>query len=192
VLNLAEIGPAVFGAWRLAQFDAGGMRYFDQSLRGFWRSFRVAVLVAPLYALLVYFDLNGAKGLAGWFSILVGESIGYVINWTAFPLLMFYLCEAIDRRDRYLGFIVAYNWSSVIQLAVMVPALAIDWLGILPHSVTGAILIAANIALAVYEWFIVRTALNLSPIAAVAITGLDQLVLASVILMATNSMIELH
>ena len=192
MLNLAEIGPAVFGAWRLAQVDAGGMRYFDQSLQGFWRSFRVAVLVAPLYALLVYFDLYGAPGLAGWFIILIGETIGYVINWTAFPLLMFYLCETIGRRDRYLGFIVAYNWSAVIQLAIMVPALAIDWLGILPESVTHAILIAANIALAVYEWFIVRTALNLSAIAAAVITGLDQLVLASVILMATNSMIQLH
>ncbi len=192
MLNLAEIGPAVFGAWRLAQFDPGGMRYFDRSLTGFWRSFRVAVLVAPLYALLVYFDLHDAKGLAGWFSILLGESIAYVINWTAFPLLMFYLCEAIDRRDRYLGFVVAYNWSAVIQLAVMVPALAIDWLGILPDSVSGAILIAANIALAVYEWFIVRTALNLSAIGAVAITALDQLVLASVILMATNSMIRAY
>ena len=44
---------ALYGAYRLARLDAGGMAYFDSSIGGFWRSFFAAVLVVPFYALLL-------------------------------------------------------------------------------------------------------------------------------------------
>ena len=57
MLSLAEIGPALYGAWRLAHFDPDGMRYFDRSIAGFWRSFRVALLGAPLWIIILAVNL---------------------------------------------------------------------------------------------------------------------------------------
>jgi hypothetical protein len=190
MLTLTEISPAVFGAWRLARFDAGGMRYFNSSLDGFWRSFRVAVLAAPFTALFNYFELAGVQVNGGWFRIIAGESIAYVISWTLFPLVMFYLSEAIGRRDKYLGFIVAYNWATLVQLAIILPPAFIYWLGALPHSFSVLLLTIGNIALLVYEWFVVRTALSVSGLAAAAIVALDQVVIGSLLQWATDTMIQ--
>ena len=173
MLSLSEIGPALYGAWRLARFDANGMRYFDRSLEGFWRSFRVALLAAPFTALLIALNLSHAKFGGGWFRILAGESIAYVIGWVAFPLLAYYLTDAIDRRAQYLGFIVAYNWSTLIQLAVVLPAAIISHSGILPVELATGVMLAANVAILVYEWFIVRIALTLPGLGAAGIVAVD-------------------
>ncbi len=176
MLSLAEIGPALYGAWRLARFDPNGMRFFDCSIEGFWRSFRVAVLAAPFTALLIALDLSDRSVTGGWFRVLAGEAIAYVIGWVAFPLLAFYLTDYIDRRAQYLGFIVAYNWSTLIQLAVVLPVALIYHGAILPSGPGLAVTYAADIALLVYEWFIVRTALNLPGVGAAGIVAIDVIV----------------
>jgi hypothetical protein len=176
MLSLAEIGPALYGAWRLACFDANGLRYFDRSLEGFWRSFRVALLAAPFTALLIALQLSTMKVAGGWFRILAGESIAYVIGWVAFPLLAYYLTEVIDRRAQYLGFIVAYNWSTLIQLAVVLPAAIISRSGILPDGAALLVSLAANVAIMVYEWFIVRTALGLPGLGAAGMVMVDVII----------------
>jgi hypothetical protein len=194
MLSLAEIGHATYGAWRLARRDPNGLRYFDTSLAGFWRSFRVAVLAAPFNGLLIYFSLTGAAVKIGgdWFHILAGETIGYVVSWTAFPLVMFYLSEAIGRRDKYLGFIVAYNWATIVQLAIILPPALVYWLGVLPHLPGALFLTAGNTALLLYEWFIVRTALSVSGLAAAGIVALDQILIAYLIQRATDAVVGVN
>ena len=91
MLTLAEIGPALYGAWRLAHLDPDGMRYFGSSVTGFWRSFRVAVLAAPLWIIILAVSLAPLPATGGWFRLVVAQTIGYVIQWVAFPLAAFYL-----------------------------------------------------------------------------------------------------
>ena len=57
--STTEIAYAFYGAWRLAHLDASGLKYFDTSLDGFWKSFFAAVLVAPAYALIVVTEITG-------------------------------------------------------------------------------------------------------------------------------------
>ena len=47
--TVVEFVYVLRGLSRLVQFDIGGLGYFDRSIEGFWRSFRVALLIAPLY-----------------------------------------------------------------------------------------------------------------------------------------------
>jgi hypothetical protein len=173
MLTLAEIGPGFYGAWRLALFDPSGMRYFDRSLRGFWRSFMVAILAAVPTALLIWLHLSGLRVDAGPPRILAAETIFYVIGWVAFPLVMFYVVPIIDRVDHYLGFIVAYNWASLIQLLVLLPAYGLAASQMLPPGASQALSFAAWGAILVYEWFVVRTALALPGLAAAGIVLLD-------------------
>jgi len=86
---------------------------------------------------------------------------------------MFYVAPVIDRADHYLGFIVAYNWASLVQLAVLLPAYALAASQILPSGASSALSFAAWGAILVYEWFVVRTALELPGLAAAGIVLLD-------------------
>jgi len=45
--------------------------------------------------------------------ILITETIAYVISWVAFPLLILPVARQLRREDRFLPFMVAYNWSQI-------------------------------------------------------------------------------
>jgi hypothetical protein len=176
MLSLAEIGPALYGAWRLAHGDPDGMRYFDHSIVGFWRSFRVAVLVAPLWIIILAVDFPQMHGEGDWLRIVTAETIGYVIAWVAYPLAAFFLTRFVDRQQDYLGFIVALNWGSVIQLAVQTPAHVIASTALLPAGMGDVLIWGSDLAALLYEWFITRTALRLSGFGAIGFVVLDFLI----------------
>jgi hypothetical protein len=176
MLSLAEIGSALYGAWRLAHLDPDGMRYFDRSIAGFWRSFRVAVLVAPLWIIILAVDLPQMHVEGDWLRIVTAETIGYVIAWVAYPLAAFFLTRFVDRQQDYLGFIVALNWASVVQLAVQTPAHVIASTALLPAGMCDVLLWGADLAAIVYEWFITRTVLSLSGFGAIGFVVIDLLI----------------
>ncbi len=197
MLTLAEIGPAVYGAWRLAFFDPNGMRYFDQSLNGFWRSFRLAIWLAPASFLADAISLSEMKvtggwssiGAEGWFRVGAAELIGYVIAWTAFPLAAYYLARLIDRGDRYLGYIVADNWAGVIETPLFLLTILIAHAGIFPTGIGQLFPAVARILVLIYEWYIARTALNISGLGAFGIV-LVGFFISVMINLATNEMMQ--
>src|SRR3954447_13476183 len=84
-----EVQLAVGGALRLACGDRRGLGFFDTSIDGFWRSFRAAAICYPLYLVLVTFRVAAPEWTrAGIPDILIVETIGYVISWVGFPLLI--------------------------------------------------------------------------------------------------------
>ncbi len=168
MLSLPEIAAGLTGAWRLAHFDAGGMAYFDRTVEGFRRSFRVAVLVAPAFALLVYFHLLDTPAAAGPARIVLVEGIAYVIGWVAFPLAVLHLARFVDRDAEAVGFIVAYNWSAILQMAVFLPVAVLGDGGV--ASFLGVLAILAILA---YEWFIAKTALRLGGGGAAGVVAVD-------------------
>ena len=109
-----------------------------------------------------------------WLRIVTAETIGYVIAWVAYPLAAFYLTRFVDRQQDYLGFIVALNWASVIQLAVQTPAHVIASTGSAArrHGRRPPVL-GAELGCLAYEWFITRTALRLSGFGAVGFVVID-------------------
>jgi hypothetical protein len=173
MLTLAEIGPGIYGAWRLAHFDPDGMRFFDRSIRGFWRSFYVAVLAAPLWIIILAVQISQSHIGGGWARLVIAESIAYIVGWVAYPLAAFYLTRLIDREQQYVGFIVALNWGTLLQLAVMVPAHIIAGFNLLPVGLGMLIFYGALVATMVYEWFITRTAIGLSGLAAASFVLID-------------------
>lgn len=198
MLTLSEIGPAVYGAWRLAFFDPNGMRYFDQSLTGFWRSFRLAIWLAPASFLADAISISEMKvtggwssiGAEGWFRIGAAEMIGYVIAWTAFPLATYYLARLIDRGDRYLGYIVADNWAGVIETPLFLLTILIAHAGIFPGGIGQLFPAAARILVLIYEWYIARTALNISGFGAFGVV-LVGFFISVMINLATDEMMQL-
>ncbi len=173
MLSAREAVLSLYGAYRLARFDARGMTYFETSLEGFWRSFYAAVIVAPFYAVLLLMrhavDTTGV-GAVRFASV---EAIAYVIAWVAFPLAMVPLARVLDREERYLGYIVAYNWASVLQNAVYLPLVMLGVAGTLPADAANTLTVIALILILVYTWFIARVALNVGAGIAAGVVAAD-------------------
>ncbi len=172
MLSLAEFSRATYGAWRLALMDASGLSHFDDTIEACWRSFQAAAILAPAYAILVAIRLAATETEAGLLQIFLVEAIAYTINWVAFPLLMIYVCDHFGWRDRYLRYITVHNWSAVIQIAVFLAAMILAR-GILGAGMGTILVIGASFAILFYQWFIARTALAVSGMAAAAVVGLD-------------------
>lgn len=171
----AEAAVSLYGAFRLARFDANGMRCFDRTPRGFWRSFLAAVVVAPFYALLLASAYPALETSPDPLRFALAESIAYVMTWVAYPLAMAWVTRQLDRFDRYIGYIVAYNWAAVLQNAVFIP-INILWItGTLPPDLGFLLWVIAFLLILAYLWFIARTALALAPMAAASIVGIDVL-----------------
>ena len=183
-----EVQLAVGGALRLARGDPRGLGFFDTSIDGFWRSFRAAAICYPFFLMLLASRVSAAHWAAsGAPRIVIVETIGYVISWVAFPLLMLPLSRWLGREDRFLAFMVAYNWSQLPQTALFVVLAANSAAGLLPHALAQFADFAAAVAVLLYEWYIARVALAVSASQAVPVVLLD-LVLGSVLSRITEAL----
>jgi len=167
--SLPEIVYSLYGAWRLARLDVTGMEVFDRSVAGFWKSFFAAVLVAPAYLAMVLIELGDMTTTAGPLGIFIVQSLVYVIVWLAYPLIMFYLTDQIGRAEKYIGFVVALNWASVIQMLVFLPVVFLNVAEILPGAILGLVTLGIFLAILFYQGFVTRTALDISGPAAGAL-----------------------
>jgi hypothetical protein len=169
-----EVQLAVGGALRLACGDRRGLGFFDASIEGFWRSFRAAAICYPMFLFLLGSRVSAAQWeAAGWPTVILVETIAYVISWVAFPLLMLHIAHFLGRDNRFLAFIVAYNWSQIPQ-TVLVTLIGIDAAtGLLPPSAVQFAQAMAMLAILVYEWYIARVALAISGGQAVLVVVFD-------------------
>lgn len=183
-----ETRLALRGALRLARGDRGGLACLDRSMDGFWRSFRAAVIAYPLFLILLGMRVTVAEWeRSGPLQIALVETVGYVIAWSAFPLIMLSVTRWIDRERRFVDFMVAYNWSQVLQSALFVLIGLETESGVLGAPAAAAIELAGLAAVIVYEWYIARVALDTTVPAAALVVCID-LVLGGVISHVANTL----
>jgi hypothetical protein len=175
MLTARDLSHGLFGAWRLARLDRGAMAYFDATIDGFWKSFWAAAIVAPAFVVMTAFSLSQANlpERFGFVEIALVEASRYVIAWVAFPLLMTTVADLLQRGERYVGFIVAYNWAQVVEMAVVLPVFLFVVASGLPASEPNAYYTVLFFAITLYYWFIARTALQISGWAAGAVVILN-------------------
>ena len=169
-----EVVNSIFGAYRLALLDASAMRWFSVSMPGFWRSFTAAFLVAPPFALIVALRFDPQE--ASIESFCLSESVAYVLGWTMYPLVMVAVCWALSLSDRYVAYVIAYNWSAVVQVGVALPLVLLNASGLAPAVVISLLGALVTGALLFYQWFIARAALQTVPLVALIVLAVDLLV----------------
>lgn len=160
-----EIWSSIYGALRLAFFDETGHSHFNVSVEGFWRSFFAAVLVAPGYILLASQGIvAGDQSLSVWMVFV--HALIYVVSWAIFPLAAFFVIDMLKLGHRFTGLIVAVNWAAVIEVSIMILGLGLAM--ILPSEAGNLLIVAIVIGLIIYQWFVIRTALQSSGTIALA------------------------
>jgi hypothetical protein len=163
-----DIRTALLGSLLLARGDARGLANFDASLGGFWRSYRAAAISYPWYLALTLWRIDSPS----W-RVAIVETIGYVVSWTAFPLVMLSICRRLDRDDHFFGFMTAYNWCQVPQIVLFSAIAAVEAVGVVGEGPAAAIGLIAAAAVLVYEWFVARVALDVSVPAAILVVVVD-------------------
>lgn len=177
MISARDVILGLFSAWRLFLFDRNADRYIDSTVGGFWKSFYAAVIVLPgviiLHLLVVRNNPELFAG-AGMARLATVFAIEYVYQWVLFPLAMIYIADAMGREHRYVSYIVARNWSHVIQITIVLPAAVIFFAGDGDGTGLGSfLLIAAYLVIGVYTWFIARTVLDITGLAAVVIVAIE-------------------
>jgi len=168
-----DIISALYGTLRLGLMDSRGMQFLDLSEQGFWRSFYAAALIAPFYGLLLVLRHQHGLESAPLPRLFSVEVITYVMAWVVFPLIMEPLLKLIDRDNKYVALIVAYNWSSIWQNLLYLPVSILGVAGIMdPETANGLGLILFGIIMT-YSWVVIKTVLEVPALTATAIVVLD-------------------
>lgn len=164
-----EASRSIRAILRLVRRDESALDDFNISLDGFWRSFFAAVLIAPLHFGWSYAEYGAtpeyrALGHTHFFAV---DLIGYVLTWTAWPLIMFYVTRKIGCGDRFIHYAVVYNWVQVPGAVLLMGAV----FGLAPFLGPLGMLVsyAALGAVLLFEWWLAMKTLQITPMAALAI-----------------------
>ncbi|HYG86425.1 MAG TPA: hypothetical protein VD978_09220 [Azospirillum sp.] len=172
-LTARDLAYSMFGAYRLARFDPTGLDYIDRTPEGALKSFYAALIVLPAYALLLTIRLWEQGIEAPLIQVVLVQSIAYVVNWTAFPLVMYRAADMLDRQARFPDAVAANNWAAVVQMVVYLPAVVLGQLGVLPAPLASGLVFSIVLAMLSYQWFVLRTALDIGGMPAAALVMLD-------------------
>lgn len=175
----ADIRDAMAGAWRLFCGDPRGLERFDLSAEGFFRSFWVIVLVAPIYASSVLTERNlllSERFSSDDFSdgrFFLVRALTFIVDWFAFPLVMVVVTRRLQLGARYAAYITVRNWTALPSAALTsLPTIAYG-LDLVPILVTTLATYVFLIVVLRFGWFIARSVLQTSAAIAAAIVALD-------------------
>lgn len=168
-----EIIFGIYGAWRLALLDQNAMTYFDRTAEGFWKSFFAAAIVVPGYIILLFLDPGSGGEGAGWLRVVVVHAAAYTLGWTVYPLAVSQICNTIGKAEKFIGFIVALNWSKVIQMVVYLPIIVLTSTGAVTPGGVALLTGLMYVLVLGYQWIVTRAALEVSPMAAVGFVVFD-------------------
>jgi hypothetical protein len=166
------------GAWQVLSGRPEGLNRLDTSIEGFWRSFALIIVVAPIAFLTLVGEqatptdpatvaepLTAAK--------IVLFAITVLTDWFAFPLVFALMAPSFGLGSRYVLFIVARNWASVIISGIVALVHLLRIFGLIPIVVLPfALLFVLGLALWL-SYVIVRTTLSVSIVMALPIVVLD-------------------
>lgn len=161
MITRQELSIAAAGALRLARFDQTGADAFPSTVEAARRSFYVILVTFPAFLFLFFWEAmqteTGAPTSArDW---LRGLLI-LAIQWTAFPVVMLALADIRGWTDSIHRFIAAYNWSRLVQVAVLVPAALFAGPDLQGNTAGVMVLLAVTLWILIYVGFIARAALQ--------------------------------
>jgi len=171
-ITLNEVSKGVFIAWRLFRWDRKVVALLDDSPAGALKSFWCAALVLPLVFILWALQHATDSSAPGNFGVLVGKAglartvavltVFYVIQWTAWPLLMYGLAEFINSGRYYFRYLAAYNWSAIVVAALRLIYAAIDFSDIASREFMVLVSLGILTVMWAYHWFILRVVLDVN------------------------------
>jgi hypothetical protein len=171
--SLSETLKSIYGVFLISRLHPGAPAMFNLSVDGFWKSLFAAVLVLPPHVLVTMRTVKDNPDAVFGLGDVVIDLLIYVIIWLAYPVLMISITQVINRRERFLDYIVPYNWA-MVPIGYFVGA--ITWLGLQGYierdtEINLFIIAYAVVSLLLAE--IARRQLQVGPLIAFGVVILD-------------------
>lgn len=179
MLDRDEIRRSLTGAWDLFLDRPEAMRAFDVSVEGFWRSFRVIVLLLPAYFLTTLAEQIMLSETAvetagpGGTALFLDSVVGLGLDWIALPVVLALAARPLGIQRNYAAFIVARNWGAVIALTPFGVIGLLVILGLLNAEIANFLMLASLMVVLRYNFLIARRALDVGIGFAIGIVILD-------------------
>ena len=157
MLSASDIARGTQGALRFLQRDPGAPFFFENTIEGCLRSFRVMALAAPIYGVYLLLNYSRVDTSADAFEIAVIEAMHFVVDWLLFPVLFYEIARRRRWLDNYPRYIAALNWINLPVLVLAVIGLAVTLAA--PRPVGQIVEIALQFLF--FYWFLVTTRLSL-------------------------------
>jgi hypothetical protein len=164
-----EVTYALYGAWRLVRLDSAGLAFFDRSPAGFWRSLWVLAFNTPAGLILAGLYKPDLYARGGVLRVIVLQVLGDLVFFLVFAAIMQVVARVIGREERWLDFIVPYNWTQAPVMALLLALGGLHMGGVLPSALGALLIEAVLIGWYVFCGWLARTALGVPVLGAVAV-----------------------
>lgn len=186
IVTADEVNRSFRGTLDLLNSRTEGLKSFDMSERGFWRSFTAIWLTLPAYIVSLAFErlrlglLQPDHPLLDnlWLDLIV--ALGHVASFIALPAAMIWIAPRLGLSKAYVPFVIVTNWITVMGLLFLsVPAMLL-LLGWATPGLASMFSLAFAIIILRLQWFATKATLGLSSLPAFGIVVLG-LVLNSLV-----------
>jgi hypothetical protein len=178
IVTADEVNRSFKGTLDLLNSRAEGLKSFDMSEHGFWRSFAALWLTLPAYVVSLAFErlrlglLQPDRSLLDnvWLDLVV--ALGHVAGFLALPVAMIWIARWLRLEKAYVPFVIVTNWISVIGMLVLsVPAMLM-LLGWAPPGLASLFSLAFAIIIVRLQWFATKSTLGITSMPALGIVVL--------------------
>ena len=163
-----EVRRSLGGTLALVNRRAEGLKAFDLSEHGFWRSFAAIGLTLPAFVVALAFErsrlglLQPGEALVDASRLTLVVAAGHMASFLALPLVMIGVARRLGLGHGYVPFVVVTNWVLALGLTLLsVPAilLLIGW-----ATPAHAVLFALGFGVIVLrtQWFAAKVTLGVS------------------------------
>jgi len=164
MIPLSEILKSTAGAWGLLHRRPEAVNQFNLSLEGFWRSFQIHILLAPLhFGILIMLgqsldpELTGGKG-----TTFLGAAVIYTAHLASFPILMIFLARHLQLAHNYVPYIIVQNWAGVVEFLIYSVIVVLIYAGLFSSTTFAFAGLILMILFVMYEWYVTTQVLEAS------------------------------
>ncbi|RDI59390.1 hypothetical protein [Microvirga subterranea] len=175
IVTADEVNRSFRGAVDLLNSRVEGLKAFDMSEHGFWRSFAAILLTLPAYVVSIAFErlrlglIQPDRTLLDSFWIDLVVALGHLAGFIALPVAMIWIARAFRLTDRYVPFVIVTNWITVLGLLVLsVPAMLL-LLGWATPALASLFGLSFSIIVLRLQWFATKATLGVPGLAAFAV-----------------------
>ena len=177
----AETKRSLGAALALARRDVSALDRFDLTESGFWHSFAAAFIVLPMAALYIiakrhiWLQTEPSVPLPNAFVQSLIEIFAFALDWALLPILMIFITRRLGLTQRYVPFVVAWNWSNVIAALFALPPVLLLLFGLARPQEALFLNVVATALVVYYQQRVAQVALAIPMLAALAFPLLDLL-----------------
>jgi hypothetical protein len=178
IVTADEVNRSFRGTLDLLNSRAEGLKAFDMSERGFWRSFAALWLTLPAYVVSLAFErlrlglLQPDRSLLDNFWVDLVVAFGHVAGFLALPVAMIWIARWFRLEKAYVPFVIVTNWISVIGMLVLSMPAMLMLLGWAPPGLASLFSLAFAVIIVRVQWFATKSTLSLANLPALGVVVL--------------------